>query len=128
MKAKSTFLARNVLTSSASVHCNSDGERPVLPMPADGGNLGSKTSAIGWMSVQNEAPSVGAVDVARTKFAAFQIAKLVEHEQWMVAAAAEVAVVGGALLIAMGRADATVHVKHDCLGRMLRVHKVDPLP
>ena len=51
-----------------------------------------------------------------------------EHEEWMVAGAGEVAVVGSALLIAMGRADAAVHVEHDCLGRMLRMHKVDPLP
>ena len=66
MKAKSTFLARNVLTSSASVHCNSDGERPVLPMPADGGNLGSKTSAIGWMSGSDSHNhrSSGGVDAA----------------------------------------------------------------
>ena len=79
-----------------------------------------------WL--QDRAPAIGAVDVTGSKPAPLQIAELDEHEEWMVAGAGEVAVVGSALLIAMGRADAAVHVEHDCLGRMPRMHKVDPLP
>jgi hypothetical protein len=46
----------------------------------------------------------------------------------MIAGAGEVAVIGGAFLIAMGRADAAVHVEHDCLGRMPPMHPINPLP
>jgi len=68
------------------------------------------------------------MNVARMKFAAFQITELVEHKQRMVAGAGKVAVVGGAYLNAMGRADAGIHVEHDCLERMPRVYPVNPLP
>ncbi len=46
----------------------------------------------------------GGVHVAGTQGAPFQIAELVEHEQRMVTDAAEMAVVGRALLLAMCRA------------------------
>src|SRR6202035_3835768 len=42
--------------------------------------------------LQHRLPPVGAVNVARTQGAAFQIAKLVEHEQRMIAGAVVVAV------------------------------------
>ena len=77
---------------------------------------------------QNVAPAVGAVDIAGTQGAPFQIAELVEQEQRMVAGAAEVAVVGRALLFAMGRADTAVHVEHDRLRRVAVMHTVDPMP
>src|SRR5687768_2333129 len=53
---------------------------------------------------QDGAPLVGAMHVAAPEHAALEIAELVEQEQRMVAGAAEVAVVGRALLLAVGRA------------------------
>ncbi|CAH2404626.1 hypothetical protein MES5069_440004 [Mesorhizobium escarrei] len=41
------------------------------------------------------------MNVARTKFAAFQIAELVEHEQRMIAGAGKVLIVGGTFLIGL---------------------------
>ena len=41
-----------------------------------------------------------------------QIAKLVEYKQQVITGAAEVAVMGSAFLLAMGWADAAVHVQH----------------
>ena len=73
-------------------------------------------------------PAVRRVNVARTQRAAFQIAELVEHEQRMIAGAGEVAVVGGAFLIAIGRADTRIHVEHDGPQRAAAVNAVDPLP
>jgi hypothetical protein len=57
--------------------------------------------------------AVGRMDVALAQRRTLQIAELVEHEQRMVAGAGEVTVVGGAFLIAMGRADTRIHVEHD---------------
>ena len=51
---------------------------------------------------------MGAVHVARTQGATLQIAELVEHEQRVIARAAEVTVVGRALLVTVGRADGAV--------------------
>ena len=65
--------------------------------------------------LEHIAPFVGAVHVAGAKRAALQIAELVEHEQRMIAGAAEMAVVGRAFLLAMGRANGAVHVEHDDL-------------
>ena len=47
--------------------------------------------------VQHIAPFMGAVHVARTQGATLQIAELVEHEQRVIARAAEVTIVGRAL-------------------------------
>ena len=58
--------------------------------------------------------------------AAFQIAELVEHEQRMIAGAAEVPVMGASLLLAIGRADTRIHVEHDGLGRAPSVDLIDP--
>ncbi len=68
-----------------------------------------------WL--QHLAPAIGGVHVAGTQGAPLQITELVEHEQGMVTGAAEMAVVGGSFLIAMGRADAAVHVEDDHLRR-----------
>ena len=74
-------------------------------------------------------PAVGAVDVPGSAVRTpFQIAELVEHEKRMVARAAEVTVVGRVLLVAMGRADAAVHVEDDGPRRLAVVHPVDPDP
>ena len=54
------------------------------------------------------------------------IAELVEHEQWVVAGATKVPVVGAAFLSPVRLANAAVHVQHD--GRLWtpRMHSVDP--
>ncbi len=73
-------------------------------------------------------PVVGAVDVAGTQRGPFQIAELAEDEQRVVAGAAKVAVVGGAFLLAVGWADARVHVEHHDIGRAAGMNGVDPRP
>jgi hypothetical protein len=75
---------------------------------------------------QDGAPIVGAMDVAGPQGAALQIPELVEDEQRMVAGAAEVAVVGRALLLAVGRALRAVQIEDDAVRRPARVHPVDP--
>ena len=77
--------------------------------------------------LQHVLPAVGAVDVAGTQRAAFQITELVEHEQRMVAGAGVVAVPDAHLLLAMGRADARIHVEHDASRRTAAMNAVDPL-
>jgi len=66
------------------------------------------------------------VDVAGPEPAALQIAVLIEHEQRVVAGAAEVTVPDRAFLLAVGRALGTVHVEDDAVGRLAFVHAVDP--
>jgi hypothetical protein len=66
------------------------------------------------------------VDVTRPQEAALQVAELVEQEQRVVTGAAEVAVPGRALLIAVGRALGAVHVEDDARGRGAPVYLVDP--
>ncbi len=46
----------------------------------------------------------------------------------MIAGASEVSVVGRSFLVAVGRADATVHVENDLRRRAMAVHTVDPMP
>src|SRR4051794_14218350 len=58
--------------------------------------------------LQHRTPALGGVNVAGTKRAAFQVAELVEHEQRVIAGAAEVTVIGAALLTPVGRTDAGV--------------------
>ena len=65
--------------------------------------------------------------VARAQGAPLQIAKLVEHEQWMVAGAAEMPIVGAAFLCAVSRAFARIHIEHDDPRLTPLVHRVDPL-
>src|SRR4051812_28885054 len=64
---------------------------------------------------QHLTPALGGVGVAGPQGTPLQVAELVEHEERMVAGAAEVAIVGAARLLAVGRADAGVHVQHDPL-------------
>jgi len=72
-------------------------------------------------------PAIGAVHIAGTQHAAFQIAELIEHEQRVVAGALVMTVPDAVLLFAMGRAHARIHVEHDAAGRSAAMHKVDPL-
>jgi hypothetical protein len=67
------------------------------------------------------------VHVAGTQRAAFQITKLIEHEQWMIAGAGVMAVPDAHLLLAVGRAHARIHVEDDASRRAAAVHKVDPI-
>jgi hypothetical protein len=66
------------------------------------------------------------VHVAGPQRAPLQVAELVEHEQRVIAGAAEVAVVGAAFLPAVRLADAAVHVEHDHRVRPARMNPVDP--
>jgi hypothetical protein len=68
-----------------------------LPIPVSGDN-----------GLQHVAPFMGTVDVAGAQRTTLQVAELVEHEQRVIAGAAEMTVVGRAFLLAMGRADGTV--------------------
>jgi len=54
---------------------------------------------------QDDTPFVGAVHVAGAKRAPLQVAELVEQEQRVITGAAEVTVIGRALLVAVGRAE-----------------------
>src|SRR5262249_26749085 len=78
-----------------------------------------------WL--EHALPAVGAVVVAGTQHAAFQIAELVEQEQWMVKGAAIVAVPEAHLLLAMGGTGARIHVEHDAARRTAIMDLIDPL-
>ncbi len=56
----------------------------------------------------------------------FQIAKLVEQEQWMIAHAREVPVVGQALLFAMRRAERAIQIQNQLVERSTHLDRVDP--
>src|SRR3954453_18327791 len=77
--------------------------------------------------LQQRAPAVSAVDVARPQDTAFDIAELVEHKQRMIAGTSEMPVVGAAFLFAVGRAFARVHVEYDGLWPSPPAYLVDPL-
>jgi len=66
------------------------------------------------------------VNVARSKRASLQIAELVEHEERMVARASEMAVPDALLLLAVGWADAGVHVEDDLVDRAGGANAIDP--
>src|SRR5262249_61407756 len=74
------------------------------------------------------APAVGAVHVARSERAPFEVAVLIKHEQWVITGAGEVAVVGRALLRAVGRAHAAVDVEHPRRAGTSSLRAVDPAP
>jgi hypothetical protein len=77
--------------------------------------------------LEHAVPAVGAVHVAGTQGAAFEITELVEHEQRMIAGAGVMPVPDAHLLLAMGWAHARIHVEHNAPWRAAAVHKVDPL-
>jgi hypothetical protein len=78
-------------------------------------------------TIKHTFPAIGAVDVAGTKRAAFQIAGLVEHKQRVIADARLVPVPDAHRLLAMGRTDAGVHVAHKAARRAPAMNAVDPL-
>jgi hypothetical protein len=67
------------------------------------------------------------VDVAGTQSAAFQIAELVECEEWMIAGAFVMAVPHAHLLFAVRRAHARIHVEDDALRWTTIMNAVNPL-
>ena len=71
---------------------------------------------------------MSAMDVAGTQGVSLQIAELVEHEKRVVAGTSEMAVVGRAFLITVGRAHTGIHVDDDHPRRMQHMYAVDPLP
>jgi hypothetical protein len=99
------------------------GERRVAPE-----ELGDVEIPVACDDRQQHAPPVlGAGAVAPPEHDPLQVAELVEQEQRVVARTAEVAVVGAALLTAVGLADGAVHVE-DQLGELtVRMGLVDPL-
>ena len=77
---------------------------------------------------QDIPPAVGTVDIAGTQATPFQVTHVVEQEQGVIASTAEVAVVGRTFLVAVGRADAGIHVEDHILRRFTVVNSVDPNP
>src|SRR5262249_8559766 len=59
--------------------------------------------------LEHVVPAVSAVHVAGTQSTAFEVAKLVEHEQRVIAGAGVMAVPDAHLLLAVGRAHASIH-------------------
>jgi hypothetical protein len=67
------------------------------------------------------------VNVARTKRASFEVSELVEHEERVVAGAAEVAIPNTLLLFAVCRAHARIHVQHDLAVQLTFSSAIDPV-
>jgi hypothetical protein len=72
-------------------------------------------------------PVLGAGAVAAPQQNPLQVAELVEQEERMVASATEVAVVGAALLVAIGLAHRTVHVQDELRELAALMGLVDPV-
>jgi hypothetical protein len=66
------------------------------------------------------------VHVAGAKGRAFEITELVEQEKRMVTGTGIMSVPDAHLLLAMGRADAGIHVEHDAPRRPAAMDTVDP--
>src|SRR3954451_437322 len=77
--------------------------------------------------LQQRAPTIGTMDVARPQRASLDIAELVEYKQRVVTGTGKVAIVGAAFLLAVGRAFTRIHVEHNGLRRSPPAHLVDPL-
>ncbi len=72
-------------------------------------------------------PIVGTVHIAFTQVGPFQITKLVEAEQGMVAGAAEMAVEGRTFLLPVSRALQTIHFENQFLNPHSLMHLVNQL-
>src|SRR6478672_13315633 len=77
--------------------------------------------------LQQRAPAIGTMHIARPQRTPLDIAELVEQEQRMIAGAGKMPVVAAALLLAVSRALARIHVEHDVLRRSPPAYFVDPL-
>src|SRR5215472_6319420 len=76
---------------------------------------------------ERSVPSVGAVNIAGTQRATFQIAELVEHKKRVIAGAFVMAVPDAHLLLAVGRADTRIHIEHNGSGWAASINTVNPL-
>jgi len=106
--------------------CGPIAEARLIPAHFLGRSADGAFEQIGDVFLQHVRPFVGAVHVAGSQAATLQVAELIKHEQWMIAGAAEVAVVSCAFLIAVGRAQGAVHVEHNQLRRVAVMNPVDP--
>ena len=109
----------NLISRKADRVLNPFGFQELVHIRLSEGGIASKGDACRRSSVacdhrlENRFPSVGAVHVAGAERASFQVARLIEDEERMVAGAAEMPVPDAALLIAMRRAYARIHIEHD---------------
>jgi len=107
-------------------------EIPTHPRLRKGG-VATKCDAFGGLLVarydwlEHRFLAVGAMHVARTKRASFQIATLIEDEERMVARAAEVPVPDAALLRSMRWADARIQIKLHAAASAAFRNLVDPM-
>ena len=77
-----------------------------------------------WL--QHAAPIVGAMDPAIAKQRSFQVPKLIEAEQRMMAGAAKASVVRRALLTPIGPADRTIQIQNQFANRSALPNAIDP--
>ena len=97
------------------------------------GGVGSIKDAAGLALIprndwpQHMLPAIGAVNIAGTKRAAFQISKLIEDEEWMITGTAEVSVPNALLLFAMRGADAGIQVEDDATTWTAFRNLIDPM-
>ena len=93
--------------------------RQFIDLGVGEGGVGAKIPALSLATIAGDhrfqyvASIGGAVGVTGPQRAPLQVAELVEQEQRVIAGAAEVAVVGDAILDAVRLADAVVHVEQD---------------
>ena len=110
------------------------GRQELVDLGVGKGGIGAEVAAevalpvAGHDRFEHVLPAVRRMNVARAQRRTLQIAELVEHEQRVIAGAGEVAVVGGAFLIAMGRTDTRIHIEHDGRWRAAVTNAVDPPP
>src|SRR3954470_19995527 len=76
--------------------------------------------------LQQRAPTIGTMHVARPQHTPLDIAELVEHKQRMIAGTSEMPVIGAAFLLAIGRAFARIHVEYNGLRLPPAAHLVNP--
>ena len=94
--------------------------------------VGSKTtgkvpaSVTGHDRFQDLPPILGAMDVPLPEHGAFDVAKLVEAEQGVITGAAEMTVIGRALLFPVGLAHGAVHVQDYFPQSPVFPHPFDP--
>jgi hypothetical protein len=108
--------SRNSYTSGLGKGCVAAETKALHPAPV-----------VGNHRLQHRPPALDRMDVSGPPGAPLQIAELVEVKHRVIAGAAEMAVVGAAFLVAVGRAFARIHVQHDDPRLTPLVHRLDPL-
>ncbi len=82
----------------------------------------------GYYWFQHRSPVLGAVHIAFAEQGIFDIAKLIETEEGVIAHAPEMPVVRSAFLPAKGLADRAIHVQHEFFHWRLLVKPINPVP